>query len=275
MQRLVLGYDGSPAAVAALDWTAARCARSLARVDVINVASSLTRDRAESVQRLAEAEAVLRARAPGVLLGLHRLEGTMPEALVDFARDADLAVIGLRPGHPVRAAAQDRALPRALESVAPVCMVPAGWTEKAGPVTVGITGDRSSDAAASFAAREARAMSTSVRLVHAWLMPAPRAVGSMAPAVDPAAEFRRHRALLDEAVARLVDEHPTLAVSDDLVRESRAAALVSSSARSSMLVIGTHREGAGLELGSVAEDVLSRARCPVCIVSGGAASRSR
>lgn len=267
MERLVLGFDGSAAAVAALNWTAARCARSLVRVDVVNVVSPRTQDRAEGIRRLADAESFLRERVPGLQVELHRLEGSMPDALGDFSRGVDLVVIGMNAGHPLRAAlAGWMPLRLTIDSSAPVCMVPAGWVANSDPVTVGIAEDHSSDAALEFAAQEARMTSTGVRLVHAWLMPAPQA--SNALVVAPEHEVARHRALLAEAADRLLERHPTLPVQVELVRESRSAALLKFAGASSLLMIGTHHRGplAGIVLGSVAQEVLWRADCPVCVV---------
>ena len=44
MERIVLGYDGSPAAISALNWTAARSTRGMTKVDVVLVASPSTQD---------------------------------------------------------------------------------------------------------------------------------------------------------------------------------------------------------------------------------------
>ena len=269
MERVVLGYDGSPAAVAALAWTAKRCERTTARVDVITVASSFAPARAEGIEQLADAEAYLRDRVPGLTVELHRLEGSMPDRLGDFARGVDLIVIGITVGHPVRAALSGwMPLRLASESKAPVCLVPAGWIADDEPVTVGVADDESSDTALAFATREARLTSTALRLVHAWLMPAPSSHGTAAAVVEPEAEWARHRALMDDAIEDVIAEHPLASVQSELVRDSRAAALLSFAPRSSLLVIGTHHRGplAGALLGSVAQEVLWRAECPVCIV---------
>lgn len=268
MERVVLGYDGSPAAVAALEWTAQRCGRTPARVDVITVASSSVPDHGEAVERLTDAEAFLHDRVPGMTVELHRLEGSMPDRLGEFARGVDLIVIGITVGHPVRAALSGwMPLRLAAESSAPVCLVPAGWVAGDEPVTVGVADDASSGAALEFAAREARLTSTRLRLVHAWLMPTPPSAGPGATA-SPEAELARHRAVLDDAIDDVIAAHPLLSVQSELVRDSRPAALLKFAARSSLLVIGTHHRGplAGALLGSVAQEVLWRADCPVCVV---------
>ncbi|TDN91611.1 universal stress protein [Microbacterium sp. BK668] len=269
MERLVLGYDGSPPAVSALAWTAARCARLSAKVDVVNVVTPLSDDRAEGLQLLADAETFLRDRIPGLQVELHRLEGPMPDTLGDFSQGADLVVVGINAGRPIRAAlAGWMPLRLAVDSSAPVCLVPPGWVETGDPITVGIADDESSDAALEFAAREARLTGTSLRLVHGWLMPAPSAYGSGALSLSPDSEIARHRAVVDDAVERLLEDHPTLPVQSELVRDSRSAALLQFTRESSLIVIGTHRRGplSGRLRGSVSQDILWRADCPVCIV---------
>ena len=151
MERIVLGYDGSPAAISALNWTAARSTRGMTKVDVVLVATPSTKDRTPGVERLAEAEAALRERIPDLEVELHRLDGAVTTSLAEAAEGADLVVIGIHTGHPIRAAANGwTPLRLSLRVQTPVCIVPAGWTEAGDPVTVGIADDDSSNAALAF-----------------------------------------------------------------------------------------------------------------------------
>ena len=148
MERIVLGYDGSPAAVSALSWTAARAARGVAKVDVVLVVSPLMRDRAPGLERLSDAETFLLDRLPGLEVELHRLEGSVTESISQAATDADLVVIGINSGHPIRAAAAGwTPLRLSTRSTTPVYMIPAGWVQGDDPVTVGVADDGTSDAA--------------------------------------------------------------------------------------------------------------------------------
>lgn len=268
MERVVLGYDGSPAAAAALEWTAVRAAGRSTKVDVVNVVSPVEQERSEGIRLLAHAEEFLRMRVPGLEVELHRLEGGVPSAIAEFSRDVDLIVIGINTGHPIRAAlAGWMPLRLSIDATAPVCMVPAGWYDGGDPVTVGLAEDASSDAALAFAAREARAASIPIRLVHAWLMPTPpQASTTLVVTVED--EIARHREVLDTAVERLRQDGDVPQVRTELVRDSRSAALLRFAGTSSMLVIGTHHRGpiAGGLIGSVAQEVLWRAECPVCVV---------
>ncbi len=268
MERIVLGYDGSPAAVSALSWTAARAARGTTRVDVVLVASPFTKDRAAGLERLGEAEVFLRDRLPGLEVELHRLDGSVTESIAEAAEDAGVVVIGIHPGHPIRAAAAGwTPLRLSIRANVPVCMVPAGWTEGNDPVTVGVADDSSSNPAIDFAVMEATATGVGLRLVHSWLMPSPTFDYGSAIAVDPVAVVEDHGRILRAAVDR-VRAGSSVPVESELIRDSRSAALLRFASRSSLLLIGTHRRGvlAGTLLGSVAQEVLWRADCPVCVV---------
>lgn len=269
MERIVLGYDGSAASASALSWVADRAAREVAKVGVVNVVSQFVSDRRAALDQLSEAEAFLRERAPGVGVELHRLEGAVTDVLTGFATEADLLVMGINPGHPIRAAmAGAMPLRVSAHSHVPVVMVPSEWTDIGDPITVGIADDDGSDVALAFAAREADEAEGSIRLVHAWLMPTPAFSGATALMVTPEDVMTEHRATLDRAVGWIAQRYPTVSVESELVRDSRTAALLRFAPRSSMLVIGTNHRGllAGSLLGSVAEGVLWHAECPVAVV---------
>jgi nucleotide-binding universal stress UspA family protein len=267
MERIALGFDGSPASVAALDWTATRAARGPARVDIVLVESRFAKDHEISTALLDNAESVLRDRLPGLDVTTHRVEGAVPESLAEAAMDADLVVVGINPGHPIRAAAMGwTPLRLSTRASAPVYLIPLGWAPGDDPVTVGIADDESSDPALDVAMAEATA--TGLRLVHAWLMPTPTFDYGTALALDPDVVVEEHRQILDAGAQRVVERHPELRLQTELIRDSRSGALLRFASRSSLLVIGTHRRNVltGALLGSVAQEILWRTDCPICVV---------
>lgn len=275
MERIVLGYDGTPAAVSALSWTAARAARGPTKVDVVLVVSRLTTDRAPGLHHLGDAETFLLERLPSLEVELHRLEGAVSESIADAADDADLVVIGINPGHPIRTAAAGwTPLRLSTRATTPVCMIPPGWIQGDDPVTVGIASDDSSEDAVDFAATEALRTSTGLRLVHSWLMPTPAFNGSTVVVASPDAVIDDHRNLLEGAAQQVAAKHPTLSIQSELIRDSRSAALLRFDGRSSLIVIGSHRRGvlAGSLLGSVGQEIMWRAACPICVVPPGIAT---
>lgn len=269
MDDIVVGVDRSAASASALEWVAARCAHRATRVAVVNVVSRWGLGRDASVALLADAETALRARVPGQPVECHVSEGRTAQALTASAAGADLLVIGIDPGHPVRAALGGwLPLRVAARSTVPVCIVPAGWAEDDGDVTVGLADDDTSSEAVVFAAEEALARGVRLHVVHMWRDADMASDGPAALLTDARSVIEERRRFLDREVRRLLTRFPRLDVQSDLVRASPEAALVKGAERSALIVLGTHHAGvlAGTFSGSIAQDVLWRTRCPVCIV---------
>lgn len=269
MENIVVGVDESRASRSAVDWVAARCAAKPARVDVVNVVWDITGGRAASMEILAEAERAIRQRVPGQEVEFHRAEGTVARTLSDYSADADLLVIGVDPDRAVRAALGGWVPVRvAAHARVPVCVVPAGWVPADGAVTVGLADDGSSDRALGFAAREALETGAHLDIVHGWRLPDPLVDGTAAVFADPERVHDEHLDRLDAAVIRMRREYPALRVTSELVRATPADALLSRADASAMIVIGTHGQGvlAGGLSAAVGQDILWRARRPVCVV---------
>jgi nucleotide-binding universal stress UspA family protein len=269
MERIVLGYDGSPAAESALDWVSIRARGDDAAVEVVLVANMFLSDHVEAQRTLERAEQVLEERLPGIPVETILINGTLPAALVDAATGAGLLVLGVDGDHPVRSALHGW-LPQRVSAAAaaPTCLVPRGWTPMNGPIAVGLADDGSSDAAVDWAAAEADAQSRELRLVHAWYAPI-----VTHEEVDTRMSLHdihtQHRALAAEVAERIRREHPSVMVQVDLTQVNRSVALTAASSFSSLLVIGTHRRGilAGGFLGSVAQDLIGRVSSPICVVA--------
>ncbi|MEN2740362.1 universal stress protein [Microbacterium sp. X-17] len=270
MERIVLGYDGSRGADAALAWVADRVRKRPARVEVVIVANMFGADRSEVRGHLEHAERELRSQTPAFPVETHYYDGTMPRTLVDAAEGADLLVIGLSHAHPLRAALHGWMPFRiSAQSSAKTCIVPESWAPRDGAVVVGLQDDDSSLAALDVAANEARDADCALHVVHAWAAPEePDVDGSSALAAAPAAELAAHRAVVDAAVRRVRAAHPTLRVEGDLVRADPVIALKDVAAESRLVVIGTHQRGilAGGLLGSVAQDLIWELGAPLCVV---------
>lgn len=150
-------------------------------------------------------------------------------------------------------------------------------------VVVGVDGSAESRAALSWAAHEARLRTAVLRVVYvyehtpAWqlygygleapmAMPAEQ-VGGRSAAEDAADAAERARKLVTDMVAELHD--PALQV-DVVARQDRrpAKALVELSEHADMLVVGSRGRGgfAGLVLGSVSQQCVQHARCPVVVL---------
>ncbi|MDN5856637.1 MAG: universal stress protein [Actinomycetia bacterium] len=141
-----------------------------------------------------------------------------------------------------------------------------------GGLLIGHDGSEFSTAALSWTLQLADRLGTYVTVVRAWVLTtAPRpdtwARGYMPPLVD----FEKATCdKLTADVADVVAEYPDVSVAHQAVHGRPASILVEGSERADMLVVGPRGLGGfrGLVLGSVSEQVVRHAKCPVVVVHG-------
>ncbi len=135
------------------------------------------------------------------------------------------------------------------------------------PIVAGVDGSEESLRAAEWAAREATARKTALRIVSAPALP-PR----MSP--DPAGRetvagviHHATRDALARAAERAAELEPGLAISTEMLSGPPATALLHEAADASMLVVGARGAGgfAAMLLGSASRYLATRAPCPVVI----------
>ena len=133
-----------------------------------------------------------------------------------------------------------------------------------GTIVVGIDGSENSHDALAWAVGEARMRGAKVRLIHSWTFPAAAAGTDGLPHADLEAAAEK---VLDEAVGAIPDPQG-VEVEREIANESPAQCLVSASAGADMVVVGSRGLGgfSGLLLGSVTQQVVHHAKCPVVIV---------
>ena len=149
-----------------------------------------------------------------------------------------------------------------------------------GIIVVGVDGSDSSRAALEWALAEAKLRGSTLRAVHAWMIPAlgtGEAPWAMMPPdsyVDFSAdeiEKATHEAL-DRELAE-VGSDPGLAVERFVSEGPAADVIVDASVDAELVVMGTRGRGAikTLLLGSTSQHVIQHATCPVVVVSAPAA----
>lgn len=269
MDKVILGYDGSDASEAALEWAAHRARFERTELEIVLVTNMFSSDRQEADKTLDAAARRWRSLVPDVPADVRRLNGLIPGTLTNAARDADLLVLGVHPGSRVRTMLNGWVPLRiAARSRIPTALVPAGWSATDEPVTVGVDDDDSSMAALLFAAKTASVQGLPLRVIHSWLMGTPELRGATAVRLSPGEIAEAHERLLDTAVARVRERHPDVVVLPELVRDNPTSALTRAAERSSTVVIGTHGRGvvAGGYLGSIGLDLIGSLRRPICVV---------
>ena len=133
-------------------------------------------------------------------------------------------------------------------------------------IVVGVDGSAGAARALEWAAAQAARTDAVLEIICCWLYPATLAPFGLPPA---AADYREvTRRITDEAVARVADLEPDVAVETRIVEKAPALALVDASTGADLLVVGSRGLGGfkTLLLGSVSQHCTAHARCPVLVV---------
>lgn len=153
-----------------------------------------------------------------------------------------------------------------------------------GGVLVAHDGSAEAEAAVRTAARLAAALGKPVTAVRAWnISTAPRPATAAPGYMPPFEDFEAATlAALEEDLAPIRSEHPDVTITAAVVHGSPAAKLIDASGRADLIVVGSRGHGgfAGLLLGSVSEQVVRHATCPVVVdklrkASGDSADRDQ
>lgn len=139
-------------------------------------------------------------------------------------------------------------------------------------IVVGVDGSEGGAAALEFAASEAALRKARLRIVSAWEVPTAAYGGGFAPPIDPETwdAFRvGAEQVAQEASALVKKQQPSVDVEALAVAGQPAVALLEQSADAELIVVG--RRGLGgftrLLLGSVSQQVVQHATCPVVVVN--------
>ncbi|MEV4432798.1 universal stress protein [Streptomyces sp. NPDC049555] len=282
---LVVGADGSPGSLPALDWAAAEAARRGLPLRIV-CASLFERYEAQlpsaggedlPEQMLAEHVAAsagqrVRQAAPGLDVHTEVLPAEPVDALVEESRRASLLVTGSSG----RGAVRELLLGSVSLSVAgrahcPVVVVRGTEENVRGDgrrVVVGVGREEEAPAAVEFAVAAAQLRGCEVEAVRAWRSPQQQADPLVVLDQAARAYAEQAAALLEDSLRAPLEHHPGVTVRRTVVEGPAHKALVRLSAGAALLVVGaTRRHGLrGLQLGRVSHRALHHAPCPVAVV---------
>jgi nucleotide-binding universal stress UspA family protein len=135
------------------------------------------------------------------------------------------------------------------------------------PIVVGVDGSPASGLALRWAIREAEASSNPVLAISAYSIPA---VAASAPGYDGDTDGLADecRSLLAAEIAAASKDHPAVRIESKVVEGPAALALIEASLDASALMVGSSGRGGlvGLLLGSVSQQCVAHAICPVVVV---------
>jgi len=154
-------------------------------------------------------------------------------------------------------------------------LVVRGRPNPSGPLVLGVDGSPEAWPAVLQAFDEASLRGAELVALHAWLDPVPAQLGDVLPVVYDVDQVEAEEMrLLAEAVAGCRERYPDVVVHEELVRARARDALMERSAQAQLLVVGSRGRGGvrGLLLGSVSQDALHEADCPVLVVPSPASA---
>jgi nucleotide-binding universal stress UspA family protein len=286
VRRIVVGVDGSAHSERAVRWAAGEAHRRGAAVEVVygyewawpgaKFAGAVGIE-AEARQHADEfvmaAMAVAKAAAPDVDVVASAVRGRPTSVLLDAADQAELVVVGSRGrGGFVNLLMGSVSLQVATHAPGPVVVVPEADATSDGPVVVGVAGPASSGPALESAFQAAAARGCRLVAVQVYTPPSPPWGTGVEPLVgDPAHEIEMRRVELDETLAPWREKYPRVAVEARVVTGRPVEVLVGVSSAAQLVVVGTRGRGGftGLLLGSVGQQVMHHAKCPVLIARTG------
>ncbi len=282
MAGIVVGYDGSADAEAALQWAAWETRTSPEPLTVLlawdrrHLPPALARAVEEEGEQATEeaARRVLHSAVErvagrrGVAEIVEKFEHAgAARSLLQAGAGADMLVLGLHGANRKQRLLAGSVTDICLHTAAvTTVVVRAGRLEQTGPVVVGVDGSAASIQALRVAAQRARARKAALRVVHAWT-PVP-SIYAGNNGLDESVFEKAARVLLDDCLDQVRQETLDLRVESVLAKEGPARALLRQSAGASLLVVGSHGHGTLTEmlLGSVSHHCVHHAACPVAVV---------
>lgn len=277
---IVVGFDGSPASSAAVDWAVLRAQRLACDVNLVWCSMPetwgpgtprLARVAYETAVRALDAErARISASLPPTTIHATVRQGEVAEVLDELSVGAAMVVVGRdKPGGAHGEGFGAVVLPLVIRSACTVAVIPRTTTPGTG-VVVGFDGGPESERALRVAAGEAAALRQPLTVVHSTggARAASRGMGKDRPGVDMSTEGDR---ILVAATTVVAASHPHLVVDRVLdTRKTAAEALAAAAEGASLLVVGSRgREGVKhMYPGAIGSLVLARIDCPMVVTKG-------
>lgn len=283
---IVAGVDGSECALQAVRWAAAEASRRRLPLRLVAAhtvpAGGFVGDPGLGVDprtvlrdvvlgNLAAAATVAGDAVPGLDVQQADVEGDAAAVLAGESHRAALVVLGDRGlGGFTGLLLGSVAVALSAHAACPVVVVRGDEADpsvpRREPVVVGVDGSPGSDAAVEFAA--GAALQRGVPLVALHAVRDVSADAATAPLVDWDAVESGERQALADRLAGVRAAHPDLVLRERVVRDRPARALVDESRGAQLVVVGSRGRGGlrGLLLGSVSQQLLHHAHCPVAVV---------
>ncbi|MFC7535628.1 universal stress protein [Actinoplanes sp. GCM10030250] len=282
--HIIVGTDGSEQSRTAVRWAAAEARLHDAPLKILTVYSwtgppeafggmgELPDVIAQQFDQIATAAATeARTVEPGIEVSSAAVIGDTASALLDAGRIAAMLVVGNRGRGGFASLLLGSVSQQVATHAACPVVVVRGHTGNApsGPITVGIDGSSSAQRALALAFDEAQRRGSGLLAVRSFPVPIPPHGMDMPPLPYDQDATRRDAARdLEAALTPWRDKYPEVPVKTLIEPGSPAKDLVAVSSDAALIVVGSrgHSPLAGGLLGSVGQQLLHHAHCPVMII---------
>lgn len=280
--RIVVGFDGSPDSMLALEWALAEAHLRDASIDLCHVRKRPRTQDGDDHAGARDLGGEVLARGlehadhwtRPVPVAARLMAGNPVQQLLTIAADALFLVVGARGTGGFRGlrlrSVSDQVTRHA---PCPVVVVPDPGHHRDGSrdrkIVVGVDGSAGSEAALAFAFDEASRRQTELCAIHVF---DPSTVQIMANL--PQADLRRLHLAASDTLSNLLathaSKHPCVHVCDEVLSGAPAATLTAAASNAELLVLGSRGHGgfATLVLDSTVHSVLHHASCPIAVVCG-------
>ena len=270
---IIVGFDGSPPACAALVWGAREAGLRHASLGILHSwpwPLHLTTQEMgfvnEAQQLVADGTALVREVAPEVEVTTDIVADGPAAALMNAASSADLLVMGIQParlGGSVASQVAGRAH-------CPVVLVPASARAKPeiAQIVVGISGNAPAEAELGAAFAEAELHGARLTILHTWRDPLPTKQADLQPFYySSEAVLEQETRLVSEVIAGWRTKYPDVDVLTWVEETHTRRLLIELAANADLMVLGSHRDTGQqlLALGSVTRSVVHHVACPILI----------
>lgn len=273
--RIVVGYDGSEESRRAVDWAADEAERTGAPLQIVHAyqigwpAGSYYRPTAEEAdaargraeQLAADAAATVRARGTGIDAVATVVHAAPAATLLDLGHSgARLLVVGSRGTGGIAGLLTGSVSQQVATHARVPVVVVRGHAAAGGPVVAGVDGSPATGAALGLAFDAAAAAGAQLVAVRAYVPPAPSVLPLGAVEAD-------ERTALQTSLAGWPEKHPSVTLEARLTVGRAAKVLIGLSHAARLVVVGSRGHGGftGLLLGSVGQQLVQHAQCPVLI----------
>jgi nucleotide-binding universal stress UspA family protein len=287
---IVVGIDGTTAALHAARWAAAEAVRRSLPLrlvhtyeiplrfpagiaDADSVANSYREQGRQWLRTAAAAVAEVAEVAPGLHPELTLERAPVVPGLLHESGSAAMLVLGTRAQHGLTGLLVGSvSVALAGRAHCPV-VIARGRTEHDttlldGPVVVGVDGTPAGEAALAFAVEHAATHGRTLIAVHTWTDSVLEAAVAGTAGLDSTPWRERAAETLAERLAGWQEKYPEVTIDREVIQDRPARALLRHAGTAALVVVGTRGRGGfrGLVLGSTSQQLIFHAPCPVAVV---------